>query len=201
MGMTSAYAVLKPLTMVLAFACVAMVARHSGRPIAFWLLMSGLFFSMVGDVFLLTEQRFIPGLIAFLIAHLCYIALFTRQAPWFANKTALVCCLGVGALIFSYLYSHGLPPAMQLPVATYVIVIAVMSAQAIGRAHILHTPAARCVAVGALSFMVSDTVLALNKFSFAVPYSFAAVLGTYYLAQWLIVHGMLDALRPDTSNK
>lgn len=201
MGMSTAYAVFKPLTMALALACVAIVARSSARTTGFWLLMSGLCFSMVGDVFLLTDQRFVPGLIAFLLAHLCYIALFTRDAPWITNKTGLACCLGAGALVFSYLYRHGLPPAMQLPVAIYVMVIAVMSAQAIGRAYVLRTSAARCVASGALSFMVSDTVLALNKFAFAVPYSFVAVLGTYYLAQWLIVHGMLGELRQEASNK
>lgn len=197
LGHTTAYAIFKPLTMLLAMACVAAVARGRPRTATFWLLMAGLLLSMLGDVFLLNMERFLPGLVAFLLAHVCYIALFRRDAPWLASKAALALCVAAGVAAYAYLYRHGLPAAMQWPVAVYVAVIGLMASQALGRAQVLRTPAAWCVAGGAVSFMASDTVLAVNRFAWAVPCSQLWVLGTYYLAQWLIVHGMLQVLRDD----
>ncbi len=52
--------------------------------------------------------------------------------------------------------------------------------------------AARCVAYGALLFMLSDTLLAVDRFVHPLAWAGLGVLGTYYAAQWLIVHGMLQ---------
>jgi alkylglycerol monooxygenase len=76
-------------------------------------------------------------------------------------------------------------------VAAYVLVIALMAAQAIGRATVLRTSGALWVAVGAGFFMLSDTLLALNKFVSPLPLSQLWVLSTYYIAQVLIVRGLL----------
>jgi uncharacterized membrane protein YhhN len=87
------------------------------------------------------------------------------------------------------------PASLRLPVAAYVLVIAGMAAQAIGRAQVLRSAGARCVAWGALSFMVSDSILAIDRFVQPLPAATVWVLGSYYLAQGLIVHGMLQVLR------
>lgn len=195
LGQPTAYALFKPLPLLIALLCVAIATREQVRKPSFWLLMAGLLLSLLGDIFLLDMARFIPGLASFLLAHLCYIALFRRDAPWFAHRLGLALCLLAGALAYGYLNHHGLPPNVQWPVAVYVTVITLMTAQALGRAHSLRTPAARCVAWGALSFLLSDTVLAVNKFAWPVPNSPVWVMGSYYLAQWLIVHGMLQTLR------
>ena len=200
LGQTTAYALCKPLPLLIALACVALAQRGQPRTPSWWLLGAALLLSLLGDVFLLDMARFMPGLLSFLLAHLAYIALFRRDAPWFAHRPALALCLVAGALAYGYLYRHGLPAHLQWPVAIYVTVIALMAAQALGRGHHLRTPAARCVAWGALSFMFSDTVLAINQFAWAVPYSHVWALGSYYLAQGLIVHGMLQTLRAPTSS-
>ena len=61
----------------------------------------------------------------------------------------------------------GLPAGLRAPVAAYVLVIALMAAQAIGRALAQRDRGATWVAVGAVFFMLSDTLLALNKFAHA----------------------------------
>ena len=66
-----------------------------------------------------------------------------------------------------------------------------MAAQALGRARVLGTSAARMVAVGACLFMVSDSLLATHRFVQALPMSRFWVLSTYYAAQVLIVWGWL----------
>ncbi len=62
-----------------------------------------------------------------------------------------------------------------------------MTAQAIGRATEQRTPAAVAVAVGACFFMLSDSLLAINRFVTPLPLSGLWVLSTYYTAQLLIV--------------
>lgn len=75
--------------------------------------------------------------------------------------------------------------------AAYVLVIALMAAQAIGRATVRRGRSAFAVALGAGFFMLSDTLLAINRFVSPLPMSQVWVLSTYYAAQVLIVAGML----------
>jgi hypothetical protein len=70
-------------------------------------------------------------------------------------------------------------------------VIAAMAAQAWGRAKQLGSAASLWVALGSSLFMLSDTLLALDKFVSPLPYAGLWVLATYYLAQGLIVRGVL----------
>lgn len=193
-GWFSGYTWLKPLPMVTAMVYVAWQVRPNRRPIAWALLLLGLLLSMVGDICLLFPGGFTAGLGAFLCAHLAYIWMLRRDSGrWLPHPAALAVTVLIGLGLYAYLWTHGLPPALRLPVLAYVWVIAIMAAQAIGRATVLRTPAAWCVAAGAISFMASDSILAIDKFVQPVPASYLWVLGTYYLAQWLIVHGMLPA--------
>ena len=159
------------------------------------LLMAALALSLAGDVFLMFPGYFIPGLVAFLLAHLAYIVLLRQGQRWFPSRRALAATLGVGAAMYAFLWQGGLPPALRAPVAAYVVVIALMAAQAIGRATVLRDRAAIGVAVGAGFFMLSDSLLAINKFVTPLPMAQAWVLGTYYAAQLLIVHHLRPGAR------
>jgi alkylglycerol monooxygenase len=97
--------------------------------------------------------------------------------------------------MYAFLWQGGLPPALRAPVAAYVVVIALMAAQAIGRATVLRERAAIGVAVGAGFFMLSDSLLAINKFVTPLPMAQVWVLGTYYAAQLLIVHHLRPGAR------
>lgn len=97
--------------------------------------------------------------------------------------------------MYAFLWANGLPTALRLPVAAYVAIIALMAAQAWSRHLQLRTPASLLVAWGAGFFMLSDTLLAINRFVQPLPWSAIGVLSTYYLAQALIVHGMVTTLR------
>jgi alkylglycerol monooxygenase len=182
--MAELHRVFKPLAMVLAIAFVLQRGRIQ------WLLVGALAFSLVGDVLL--PANFIPGLVSFLVAHLCYIALFKQDAPWFASGKALACTLLVAALMYAALFPH-LAPVLQVAVAAYAVVIASMAAQAIGRATVLREAGSLGVAIGAAFFMLSDSILAINKFALPVPMAEFLVLATYYAAQVLIVHNAVGA--------
>ena len=155
--------------------------------------MAALVFSLVGDVFLmLPGNYFIPGLASFLVAHLFYIALFRQGQSWFPSKRALAAVLAVGATMYGIVWGGLHDPVLKIAVAAYVSVIALMAAQAIGRAtvqgKVAEGAAARWVALGACVFMLSDSLIAINKFVTPVALSSLWILATYYCAQMLIVH-------------
>ena len=201
LGFTAWHLLFKPLTMAIA---IVYVANHAypmsatgrfGLNRSCWLLLSALLGSLAGDVFLmLSEHLFIPGLVSFLLAHLCYIALFKQGVGWFGHSGALGGTLALGLGMYAFLWQGGLPAALRVPVAVYVVVIALMAAQAWGRHAALRERSSLAVALGACCFMLSDSLLATNRFVQPLPLSQLWVLATYYAAQVLIVSGMVTAL-------
>ncbi|NVM87357.1 sterol desaturase/sphingolipid hydroxylase (fatty acid hydroxylase superfamily)/uncharacterized membrane protein YhhN [Variovorax sp. SG517] len=181
----------KPLALSIAIFLAARRALAAGSITGFdGLLLAGLVASLAGDVLLMGPGgMFVPGLVCFLLAHLAYIALFRIGAGLFPRPGALAATLLVGAGMYAFLWHGGLPAALRIPVGAYVVVIACMAAQAIGRAAVLRRtdPSAAWVAVGACFFMLSDSLLAINKFVMPLPLAQLWVLGTYYAAQMLIV--------------
>lgn len=155
----------------------------------------GMVLSLVGDVCLmLPGDLFLPGLVAFLLAHIAYIVAF---APGSAAKAraagfALVALIAA-ANLFGLL--PRVAPDLKVPVVAYTVVLASMAAFALARAW---TPAvssalprsARRGAVGAVLFMASDSLLAWDRFAGGIPMSALLVLGTYYAAQWCIARSV-----------
>ena len=148
--------------------------------------MAALACSMAGDALLMFDGLFLPGLVAFLLAHLAYLALFARGLPWLPSRAAtlLVALLGVG--MYAFLWQGGLPAGLRVPVALYVLAIGLMVAQAVGRATRLRDGPAWRVALGAGLFMLSDSLLATNRFVQPLPLAPLWVLGSYFIAQLLI---------------
>jgi alkylglycerol monooxygenase len=193
LGAMEWHRLLKPLTMLLAIALVVDRSRDVAvAPRERILLLAGLVLSLVGDVLLMFPAYFIGGLIGFLVAHLCYIALFKQRLPWFPSRRALFGTLGFAVAMYAFLFVH-LGPVLKVAVAAYVVVISLMAAQAIGRATVLRDAAAVAVAAGSLFFMASDTLLAVNRFALPVPLAPLWVLATYYAAQILIARNALPA--------
>ena len=199
-GVWAWHLVFKPAALTIAIIFVAINAYQiSARGIFLYkswgLLLAALLASLAGDVFLMLEGLCIPGLVSFLLAHLAYIALLRRGVRWFAHRGALLATVAIGAAMYAWLWRGGLPADLRIPVAVYVLVIALMAAQALGRAAELQTQASRTVALGACIFMLSDSVLAVDRFVQPVPLALLWVLATYYAAQFCIVHGMVQELR------
>jgi alkylglycerol monooxygenase len=201
---TLAHYISKPLVMLIAIILVAAhankhwsadqfilkVEARSRRSQAPALLMTALACCLVGDVLLMLRDYFVFGLVAFLIAHLAYLALFRQGVAWFAHRGVLLCTLGYGAAMYAFLFAY-LPTPLRLPVAAYVLVIASMGAQAISRATVVRSQAALGVAIGAGFFMLSDTLLAVNRFVMPLPLAPLWVLASYFTAQFLIVRHTL----------
>ena len=189
LGLLPLHFVCKPLTMLIAMAWVYLRASQVRALERFdWLLIAALAASMAGDVFLmLPGGYFIPGLASFLVAHLFYIALFRQGIARFPSGRALLLTLGVGAAMYAWVWGGLKDPVLKVAVAAYVSVISLMVAQAIGRATVLRDAASKAVAMGACFFMLSDSLLAINRFVQPLPMVSLWVLTTYYAAQFLMV--------------
>ena len=189
-GMKELHFIFKPLTMVIAIIFVAIRAFRSSAAGRFdLLLIAALVASLAGDVFLMLPGRyFIPGLASFLIAHLFYLALFRQGVPWFPSRRALIGTLATGAAMYAWVWGGLTDPVLKVAVAAYVSVISLMVAQAIGRATVLRNTGAAAVALGACLFMLSDSLIAINRFVQALPLASLCVLTSYYLAQIVMVH-------------
>jgi len=197
LGLTQVHQVFKPLTLLMLMYFVAVDARAPGdsRQLKA-LLLAALLASLAGDVLLmLPGNYFIAGLASFLVAHLFYIVLLQRSAQpeqWFPSRIALAATLIYGVGMYVVLWPGLRGPVLAGAVAAYVVVIALMAAQALGRAVVLPSRSATLVAVGACFFMLSDTLLALNRFVQPLPMVGLWVLGTYYVAQIMIARNVLN---------
>jgi len=174
----------KPLTTVLLLA-LALATPPYGAARYQLAVAIGLALSLVGDIFLmLPGDRFVPGLSSFLLAHLAYLVAFTTDVLFPAAPFLFLPFAVFGLAILALLW-RGLG-RLKVPVALYVLVIVTMAGQAFGRAWLLRNPAAALAASGAALFVASDTLLSLNRFRWPFSSAHALILGSYFLAQWLI---------------
>lgn len=177
----------KPTTTSLIILMVGWGLWQNGptEPVAYgWLILVGLLFGLGGDIFLMLPERyFLPGLGSFLAGHWFYIAAFTAGVgaifSWWLGPLLLI-----GLLIYGLLHAH--LGKMRWPVIFYIITILLMAGQASGRWSLLESNAALLAAAGSLLFVVSDGVLALNRFRQPFAAAHVVVLATYWAAQWLI---------------
>ncbi len=153
------------------------------------LMLAALFFSWLGDVLLMrsSEGFFMGGLAAFLSAHVCYIWIFSREATLHPLRV-LPFLMYVVLLLAGPLHGK-LPESLQIPVYSYVVVITAMGIVASLRST--QRPGYELILIGSILFILSDSFLALNKFSSPLPLAGFWVMLTYGLAQYFIVKGYL----------
>lgn len=185
----------KPLLMpALIFIAAGSTDNVSGKKI----IVAALFFSWLGDIFLLLENRnalfFIFGLICFLTAHIFYILYFLhiRSSNISLLKKqplliAAVICYGITLVWFLFPHLGDL----KIPVFVYAIIICSMLLCSLHVYSKANKQANIFFVSGALFFVLSDSLLALNKFY--QPFTFAGVciMLTYCAAQYLIVNGFI----------
>lgn len=176
--------IFKPLTtiLILLIALTADAPRDTFYQDA---IVVGLLFSFAGDVFLmLPSDRFIAGLVSFLLAHIAYIGAF-------ASNTQLLSAFWspLPFLVYAIILLRVLLPRagkMRAPVLVYGIVITVMAWRACEQGLQLPNTKTLFAFIGAALFVISDSTLAVNRFVNKFHSAQAIILGTYFAAQWLI---------------
>ncbi len=181
----------KPLATALVFA-LARRARPAVSARYRHFVLTGIGCSLAGDVLLmLPGDLFVPGLVAFLLGHACFIAALLGDSRFAVPAWPLLACLAYGIANLAALWGAIAAP-LRVPVVVYVAVLCSMTGQALARALRGDAPA-RLAARGALLFMLSDSVLAWDRFRGPLPLASLWVLATYYLALWWIARSVQKA--------
>jgi alkenylglycerophosphocholine hydrolase len=176
---------------ILALAATVWTSPGTAGPSYAGLVTTGLVLSAVGDVSLVFPMGFLAGLSAFFAAHCCYVAAFAPEVA--ATATTLWAAVALGAFAAAMLrYLWPYVGRLRLPVVVYVTALSAMAWCAVARASAPDSSAAEAAAaIGAVSFLVSDGVLAVNRFARPFRGAHAVVMVTYYLAQTLIARSAL----------
>jgi len=156
----------------------------------------GLVASLAGDILLdWPADLFVFGLGAFLLAHLAYLRAYfsdCKHPAWLALLLALV----TGGAMFAILASADLGPLL-IPVACYALAISAMLWRALARLgqQDLNKLSTRMAAVGAALFVLSDSLIGINRF--VAPFEAAplAIMLSYWLGQWAIAASAFKQVR------
>ncbi len=147
-------------------------------------IFTGLAFSLLGDILLESSpSMFVFGLSAFLMGHIAYIVAFAGRSRKI-DLLPLGLLIAGGIIIYSVLYP-GLHK-LAFPVLLYIIVILAMSWRAIAQRNF--DKFAGFAAIGSIFFVFSDSIIAINKFTTAIPYAGYIIMITYWTAQSLIFY-------------
>ena len=182
-GRTVVEYVAKPLTTAgLVAVALALVPVHADMRVAF---VVALVLSLVGDVFLMLPgvRWFVPGLGAFLLAHVAYVVGFTI-GPGTGSELlvgaviAAVVAVPMGLRLLRAV--HRSAPELTGPVAAYVVVIAAMVACATGWGN-------PWAVAGAWLFFLSDALIGESRFVHpersGTRGARVAIIVTYHLGQ------------------
>jgi len=196
--------VFKPLIIpsLLAYAWAGGIRQN--RVIA-TLTFLALMFSWSGDILLMfqeeNEKYFLFGLAAFLVAHIFYIVDYAKAKRDYGKTRSPKEQILAGILIilfitglFSLIYPN--LNEMKIPVIIYALVISLMLWSSIGRRGYTSQISFGLVFAGSTLFVISDSMIALNKFWQPLPVSGFLIMSTYMLAQFLIVLGLVKHISP-----
>jgi uncharacterized membrane protein YhhN len=185
------------LLLYIAFTSPQPVSERYRRAISVALVLC-----LAGDICLLWPiDGFVAGLACFLVAHLCFLRAFADGVGWRLSIRALAGPSVFAAAGLAYIW-NGVPDALRAPVAVYVVVLVLMAAKALQRAGTLvrgdvRFASARRAALGALLFLLSDAILAFDRFAIPLPMAALWILSTYYAALFAIARSV--GTRPTTS--
>lgn len=192
----------KPLLLpVLIVLLATAIAAIAGKRI---IMLAALFFSWVGDIFLLAEDKnplfFIFGLASFLTTHILYIIYFlsirNNQISLLKKQPLLIAVVLAYGIALVWLLFPTLAD-LKIPVMVYAAVICTMLLCSLHIYLKANKPANMFFVLGALLFVLSDSLLAINKFY--QPFAFAGVciMLTYCAAQYFIVTGFVKQQQHD----
>jgi uncharacterized membrane protein YhhN len=187
----------KPLVVISLLIFFFAQSKHLNNTIRILMILA-LVFSLFGDIALLFDginpNYFIIGLASFLLAHVMYIVLFLKQRDLNKSPVGFMVAMIIYATLLFYLLKNGLGDLL-LPVIIYMIVILTMSTTAFIRTKHPDNSSYLWVFSGAMMFMISDSILAIDKFYQPLAMSSISIMLSYALAQYFIVMGILKLIR------
>lgn len=154
-----------------------------------------IFFSFVGDVALMFKglNFFMLGLVSFLIAQVFYIILVSKRIKNYSFSKMLKFSIPFLVLVIgliTLLESKGLE-AMLFPLIIYGITIGIFGTVTLYSHIELKNKISKLMFFGALLFIISDSLLAVNSFYEPIHYLNLVVMSTYIAAQYFIYKSLI----------
>lgn len=178
--------VLKPLTMLVLIAAAFAISEPDPAGARWW-VVAALVASLAGDVFLMLDDLFIPGLVSFLVAHLLYVVAFAVMGLVPVAFVVGALSVAVSVRVIGVRIIAGAAErdrTLGVAVAAYIGVISMMVAFAAGTTR-------WAVIVGAVLFYISDAFIGWSRFVAAFSHQRLAIMTTYHLGQIGLVIGLL----------
>lgn len=198
----------KPLIIPLLAGWLLASGIMQNRRIALYTILA-LFGSWLGDIFLMFQYLdpiyFMLGLASFLGAHIFYIITFNILVNDGPHSKMILFRAGIIIAIIGYLKIlleriMGSLDDLKYPVIIYSIVITTMFWFALDRKGKTSRKSYYFAAFGAGFFVISDSLLALNKFDSPINQSGLLIMFTYISAQFLIAMGIISHITKSISS-
>ncbi|UXX78395.1 lysoplasmalogenase [Reichenbachiella carrageenanivorans] len=167
--------------------------------LSFIFAVFALVFSWFGDVALMYVYKrdwyFLVGLGAFAVAQVLYFFSFKHAKTGEEKATPLLQhmmnVLPFAIFVIGLLWTlWPMLGELKMPVAVYAVLICTMALGAVYRNGRTSTDSFNQVVFGAILFILSDSLIAINKFYAPMENSAIWIMGTYILAQWNIINGL-----------
>tara|TARA_Y100000031_G_scaffold146702_1_gene180903 strand:+ start:165 stop:785 length:621 start_codon:yes stop_codon:yes gene_type:complete len=174
--------IFKPLTMI--FIILLAVTESNALNVSYRItIIAALVFSLMGDIFLmLPKNRFIHGLLSFLIAHLFFIYAFSSNLGTPFHFWSFIPVILFFLTMVRILWSH--LGKMKILVIIYALIISTMLLSSIELWLQQKEAWSSFVIAGGLLFCCSDSLLGYNRFAKPLKNAQFFILTTYYAAQW-----------------
>ena len=187
----------KPLIMIWMAVYFLIYSRKKSFTIP---VLIAFFFSWLGDNFLMFSGRnelfFFAGVGGFFLAQLSYIFIFSRYSEenrqgYLRKKPLLIIFFLLYVAGIYIVLLPGLEGIMKPVILIYALSLMAMSMMALNRRGRVNPPSFRYVFAGSILFLLSDSMIAINKFTTEFPMAGFWIMITYISAQYLIMRGLV----------
>ena len=161
------------------------------------MLMLALLGCLGGDVALMlpdpTGSRFLMGLGSFLVGQILFAVAFALEPHGnFLTGLVVIALFFTAPLTVVLRHLRRSEPRLLAPVVVYVIAIVIMATFAVA-SGLQPGTGPKAALIGGLAFVLSDTLLALNRFVRPLPRSSLLVHATYHVAIIGLTIGLLTS--------
>lgn len=157
------------------------------------LIFLALLFSLIADAVLITDNltSLIVGMSLFIFAKICYIIVYYFNAQFDIDRLLAFLAVTLLYCLFIMYFLYDGIAKLLVPVVIYTLVSLIMTKMAYLRYKIVNNKSYYLVLMGAILFMISETIMAFYNFYIPLPYSYTLVMLTYAFSQFFSIRGIL----------
>jgi uncharacterized membrane protein YhhN len=171
---------------------IAAVVLLRSLPARFaWPMSIGFVAAAAGDIFLALDRHeyLMQGLLCFLVTQLAYSHAFWARQTRLRERLAY----RLPVILYGLVLLLVMLPTLDRFMAPVIVYVGVLLMMAVLAAGVEQRPGR--LYAGAVLFVIADSLIGINRFVAAFPYSEMVIVAIYTTGQYLIFTGALRALR------